>query len=127
MKEKIEQLAKGIYEYELPDILVSDDIIEVSLQEDTVFHGSVTFKAGDNRTVKGVVYSSNQTFHIIQETFIGVDNVIEYEVSSKRLQTGESIEGEITIVSNVGEKIIPFCIKVESRYFDTSIGKIRDL
>ncbi|BCN30019.1 DUF5717 family protein [Anaeromicropila herbilytica] len=127
MKEKIERLAKGIFEYKLPDILLSDEVIELSIQEDTLYQGKLTIKASDNRMVKGIVYSSNQALHVIHEAFVGEENIIEYEVSSLHRRTGERIEGELTIVSDLGEKKVPYKIEIQMPFCTTSNGNIRDL
>lgn len=127
MKEKIEQLAKGKFEYTTPKVLLSEEQIELSVEEGKTYHGSFTIRNSDNSSMKGVIYSSHQLFHVLDQTFLGKENVIEYEIKGNHVNAGEVMKGTITIVSNYGEIEVPYEVEVELPYCITSIGKIKDL
>jgi len=60
LKEKVERLAKGIFEYETPRIIVSNEEIEISIISGNTYTGSFTIKNSNNTQIKGILYSSNQ-------------------------------------------------------------------
>ena len=52
---------------------------------------------------------------------------INYHFNAAYLIAGTIINGEINVVSDCGEKTIPFEIQIELSFVMTSLGKIKDL
>ena len=48
MKEKITQLSKEIFEYELPKIILSEEKIEFEVESGKEYRGSITIKNNKN-------------------------------------------------------------------------------
>ena len=46
---------------------------------------------------------------MVDATFGGIKNVLVLEINSKNLNSDEKIEGSITLVTNAGEREIPYC------------------
>ena len=127
MKEKIEKLSKGIFEYELQDILLSDTLIRIKVEAGKVFCGSFLIKNRTGSKMKGILYSSCEHMKIKTSHFVGELNKIVYEFDAVYLQPDKEIKGEISIISDCGEVLLPFQVKIVVPYCESSLGKIRDL
>lgn len=127
MKEKITQLSKGIFEYELPQMMLSEEKIEFEVESGKEYRGTLTVKNNKNVEMKGLVYSSTHIFHIENSSFVGRENKISYVFYAKEFEEKQNITGAITIVSNCGEITVPFTIHIITPYIETKIGKIDNL
>ncbi|BCJ96162.1 hypothetical protein acsn021_37310 [Anaerocolumna cellulosilytica] len=127
MKEKVERLAKCVFEYEKPDILLSEEEIVISVDAGRTYSGNFTIKNTRNTSFKGILYSSHPLFYLKQDSFIGAENQITYEVLGDYEKPGEIIKGHICIVSECGELQLPFTITIEAPYLNSSLGKVKDL
>lgn len=127
VKEKISKLSKGIFEYELPGLVLSQQLIEFDVEEGKTYNGSITVSCSDQSLIKGLIYSTNHLFRIHNPNFSGAENVISYEFRAEGLSSLEPLKGCLEIVSCCGEAEIPFLVHVEAPYLLTSMGKIRDL
>lgn len=127
MKEKIERFSKGDFEYELPFICLSEDEIRITLEAGKRAEGSFIISNSTGRAMRGVVYSSHKLLKIEETSFEGSQNLIRYQVNASFLKEGEAFDGELCIVSDCGEKTVPFSVQVQGSYCMTSLGKIKDL
>ena len=127
MKEKIERLSKGIFEYEMPYLIVSEDELNVSIEAGSKKSGSICIGNAQNQKMKGVLYVTGKVLSLDRHDFIGTESVITYLVDASTLQPGEEHVGTISIVSDCGEYSLPFNIRVTEPSFESSIGMIRDL
>ncbi|MGB4658700.1 MAG: DUF5717 family protein, partial [Mobilitalea sp.] len=127
MKEKIERFSRGDFEYEPPFICLSEEEIQILVEAGKISEGSFTVSNSVGRNMKGVIYSSNQLLLVEHSSFEGTLNTITYQFNATFLKAGETISGQLSIVSDCGEKSIPFTITTEPSYCMTSLGKIKDL
>lgn len=127
MKEKVERLAKGVFEFETPDILLSEEELVISVDAGKNYSGSFIIKNSENIPMKGVLYSSNELFRLEKTSFTERENEIKYTFIGENMNPRESVKGEIGIVSDCGEILLPFTVNIEAPYFNSSIGKIKDL
>lgn len=127
MKEKIEQLANGIFEYDRPYLIISEEIIDIIVESGKTYKGNFTICCSDNTELKGLIYSSNRLMTCNITTFIGTEIEVEYEFLGNNIESGVTIEGAIQVVSNYEEVELPFKVKIESPYCLTSLGKMKDL
>ncbi|HHV12076.1 MAG TPA: hypothetical protein GXX75_17520 [Clostridiales bacterium] len=127
MKEKIEHFSKGDFEYELPLICLSDEEIRIKVEAGKKKEGSFTVSASTGRIISGTVYSTNRFMKVDNPQFHGVENIIHYYFDAAFLKEGERFDGELCIISDCGEALVPFLAEVENSYFMTSLGKIKDL
>ncbi|MBQ8798802.1 MAG: hypothetical protein IJZ55_04465 [Lachnospiraceae bacterium] len=127
MKDKVERLAKGVFEYEQPALLVSEETLSVEVSAGEVFCGVFSVRNRERRVMKGVLYSSDEMMVLKEHQFVGTENEISYEVHGEYAVPGEVHRGEITIVSEFGEIVLPFVIKVVPLSCQSSEGEIRDL
>ncbi len=127
MKDKVERLAKGVFEYEQPALLVSEEMLSIEVSAGEVFCGVFSVRNRSRRVMKGVLYSSDEMLVLKERQFVGTDNEISYEVHGEYATPGEVHRGEVTIVSEFGEILLPFVIKVVPLACRSSEGEIRDL
>jgi hypothetical protein len=127
LKDKIERLANGIFEYELPEIMISESEIQFSVETGKSYEGSLSIRNSNQTAMKGVLSSSSRYFVLDRQSFYGTENTITYRFEAKNISAGEQITGQIILITDCGEAVIPYTIQVEEAYFLTSLGKIKDL
>ncbi|MDF2485891.1 MAG: hypothetical protein K0R46_2059, partial [Herbinix sp.] len=127
MKDKIERFSKGDFEYELPFICLSEEEIRITVEAGKSYEGSFVIGNSLEREIKGIIYTSNRLMQITVPSFQGVLNTVFFTFHAAHLKAGEVIQGEISVVSDCGEKALPFYVHVEAAYVSTSLGKIKDL
>lgn len=108
MREKINRLANGNTDVELPDLVIEPGSVEQSVPMGTLTRIELHINAKNNIAVKGLLYSSNYRVRVLNNSFGGVRNHVNLEVDASHLDLGESIKGEICAVTNAGEFIIPY-------------------
>lgn len=113
MRERINRLAKGMIDAEAPVLLVRPQSIEEAVQAGELTGKELYVADKDGRFVKGLIYSSNIRVHIRSNAFGGNRNHIGYEVDSTHLTKGDVITGAFYLVTNGGEKKIPYSFSVE--------------
>ena len=127
MRALIERLAAGSAVYETPDVEISENSINVELETDRSFAGTIVIKGKNNMKVKGVVFSSDDHITFENNQFFGIENKINYTVSSKNMSGGDLCNGVISVVSTAGDYEIPFSLTVKKREIRSAIGNIADL
>ena len=127
MKEKIERLAKGDFEYEQTEVLISEEMLSIEVSAGETFCGVFFVRNREGSLMKGVLYSSDEVLVLNEQQFVGTENEISYTVHGTYLNVGEVHRGNITVVSEYGEVILPFVIKVVPVTCMSSEGEIRDL
>lgn len=127
MKDYINKLARGVYEYDTPVMYTSGTHIEANIENGTTYRGNFTLTSMDDRAVKGIVYSDNPSVVIDNSVFYGTENVIEYFVNTKGREPGNKIEGRIDIVSNGGEQYIYYSFTVTGDNMESSMGRIHNM
>lgn len=115
MKERINRLAKGIIDSEQPMMIWTPEVIEETIRIGTTARREILICSENDLNVKGFVYSSNMRVRIPNDnnTFGGLRNHIIYEVDTSFLSTGDEIEGSFYLVTNCGEKEIPYLFHVD--------------
>ena len=127
MKELIEKLSRGVIEYEVPVLEVSVSEIDKKVHSEKAFKSSFTVFSSNDAPLKGFVYSTNENINIENKTFAGKSQEIHFSIATEYINDGDEVVGEINVVSNGGEVIIPVSIKVESVSYTTSIGELKNL
>ncbi|WP_405319815.1 DUF5717 family protein [Frisingicoccus sp.] len=127
MKEKINLLSKGIFEYGSPDIHVSEKQLKLEVVTGGCVSGEFSVYSTNGVDVRAKVFSSNKQMHCRETDIIGTDNQIHFTFSSDNLEAGDQAEGHISIISNGGEIQIPYRVSVRSPYCMTSMGEVGNL
>lgn len=127
MKEKIDRLSKGIFEYEMPRLLVSEEELELTISAGTQHKGSLRISNSAAAKMKGVLYVTGRILTLEANRFVGVECTLSYSIDAAFLQAGEHHAGAISIVSDCGEKQIPFSITVVQPCCESTLGPVHDL
>jgi len=113
MRERINRLAKGIVDAEVPVLCITPERIEETVQAGELTVGEVYVADAEGRFVKGLVYSSNIRVRIRNQAFGGNRNHLSYEVDSTHLTRGDVITGAFYLVTNGGERKVPYSFFIE--------------
>ncbi|MGN0160842.1 MAG: DUF5717 family protein [Lachnospiraceae bacterium] len=127
MKDTINRLARGAFEYEPPIIEISELNIEETVGINSIYCGELHIRSVGGQNIKGVVSSSNHAVTMDKSTFVGVDNMVSYRVDTRGVSRGEKIEGRFNVISNGGETGVTFTFKVVDTSVDSSMGAIKNL
>ena len=127
MRNAVDGILSGKFNYEKGTLEFSSLRIELSLRPDEVYTGSFTISAKPGRLAEGRVYSKDIRLELLTESFSGETSEIGYSVSTRGMEEGDVYQGEIYIISNQGEYYIPYVVSVVPENIDTSLGSIRNL
>lgn len=112
MRERINRLARGIVDAELPKIFLSPILVEETLGSNTIYKRELYLSSENNLYIKGLAYSDHPRVKILNSAFGGLRNHIAYEVNTAWCENGDEIEGSIHLVTNSGELEVPFLFHV---------------
>ena len=114
MRERINRLAKGIIEEELPILVCEPSNINLPIKVDEAVRFEIEVRSGNRIPLKGVAYSDNIRVRVVDSTFGGIKNILVLEINSGNLNSNEKIEGSITLVTNACEKEIPYIFYIKN-------------
>lgn len=114
MRERINRLARGIVDAELPKLFLSPVKVEETLGSDTIYKRELYLSSENNLSIKGLAYSTHSRVRIASRSFGGLRNHIVYEVDTSWCKNGDVIRGTINLVTNGGELEVPFLFCVET-------------
>ena len=127
MRKRIKQLARGKFEYAKPQLILSEEEINVSVIEGEDFEGEFTISTEGNNKIRGLVYSTNPRIEVLTPQFEGETVRIRYQFHSYGLSEGLTEKGDFVIVCQQNEISLSFCASISKKYADTSIGPVRNL
>ncbi|MGN0166265.1 MAG: DUF5717 family protein [Lachnospiraceae bacterium] len=127
MKEKIEQLSRGIMTYELPRIKLSEEKLSFAVEAGSELTGSIAISNEADVHMKGLVYSTNPKLTVSQSQFVGSESVVEYTVHAEYSTVNDHITGELCFITNCGEITLPFNITVAEPALKTIIGSVHNM
>lgn len=113
MRERINRLARGIVDAELPKIFLSPLKVEETLGSNAVYKREIYLSSENNLYIKGLAYSGHSRVKILNSAFGGLRNHITYEINTSWCENGDEIKGSIFLVTNSGELEVPFLFRVE--------------
>lgn len=114
MRERINRLAKGILDMEIPECSLRPDVIEETVPAGGTVKEEFYVQSDNHLNIKGLVYSSSERVTVLNQAFGGLRNRIAYEVDTRYLENGDRIEGAFYLVTNSGEKKIPYAFVAET-------------
>lgn len=124
MRERINRLAKGIIDSEIPKIKVTPQKVGDVVHSGTAARREIVVTSENGLHIKGLAYSSNYRVRLLNNAFGGTYNHLVYEINGSYLEDGDLIEGSFYLVTNGGEREVPYSFKVE---FCTSGKALGDL
>ncbi|MEY8353811.1 DUF5717 family protein [Lachnospiraceae bacterium 54-53] len=113
MRERINRLAKGIIDSEIPNIKVTPSGIDDVVRSGGATRRELVVTSENNLHIKGLAYSSNYRVRLINGAFGGTYNHLVYEINGSYLEDGDVIKGSFYLVTNGGEREVPYSFRVE--------------
>lgn len=99
----------------------------MSLQLGEVFEGFFEIEENTGLDMEGYIYSSSVRMQLGVDSFHGAVAAIPYEFNTDGMQPGDVLKGNIMIVSNMGEYVLPFVATVGFDVLESSMGSIKNL
>ena len=127
MHSVVENILNGNFNTERHSLNFSSPVIELSVNEGTPYEGSFTIFGPRDVFTEGTVSSTGLRMKCPVRDFSGSECEIPFIFDSTGMNEGDTFKGEFRIISNQGEYLIPYDIKVGNDNLDTSMGDIRNL
>lgn len=127
VKRRIEQLLNGRFTYEAPELVTSEETINLRLFEGETHKGILYIGTKDGHTLRGMVLTDNERIVPAASRFFGSTNQIVYSIDTKGLACGDTITGKIVILSSAAQKQVPVTVTIVCKEVSSSIGAIRTL
>ena len=127
MKRRIGQLLNGIFEYEMPQMVLSESEISAVVRKGEIFRGHFTLENAAQRKINGFIYSSNARMGYEPSDFAAISEKIVYEFDTTGMTEGDILYGAFTICSDIGEYQVPYRIEIERSVVKTSTAVIADM
>jgi len=127
MKELIDKLSLGIIEYESLEAVSDITELLISVQAKELYTGSFHIISTTGEEIKGIVYSTDERLIIDTATFLSEKALINYSVDARLIDENTSFNGFINIVSNGGEFVIPFTVKIENTKIKLGTLELKNL
>lgn len=127
MEEVINRLLEGNFEYENGSLDFSCSKLELNLKPGQKQEGSFQIIGEDGKYIRGYVISSDDRMECLTKDFVGYKEEIYYCFHGENLLEGDTVKGEIYIISNQGEYYLPFVVNVEYTVLTSSLGNIKNL
>lgn len=115
------------FQYEKDSLDFSCSTIEISIQKDEMIQGSFQVTCSNEPQTEGYIYASNSRMKYQPMKLTGKTTEVFYEFNSRGMEVGDTQRGNIYLVTNQGEKRLPFTVKIYPIVINSSIGKIENL
>ncbi len=127
MKEKIDQFARGEFRYELPELLLSTDRLQLRVVAGETGRGSFQIRNSRQWEMEVFLFCDEEEMELSTERLKGKEGEVSYCYHGEYLVAGDRQEGAILLVTSLGELRLPYEVTVIEPEFDTSIGALSDL
>ncbi len=126
MRERINRLAKGIVDMEKPALTIQPERFDEEIQAGELIRKELFITSDNSLHSKGLVYSSNSRVKVLVSSFGGLRNHIGYEINSRYLEYGDVIEGTFYLVTNGGEKEVPYSFRVGAGISGRTLEQLKE-
>lgn len=127
MREKVNQAAKGIFKYGSLTLSVSPAEFSIKVNAGECSEGVFVVFNEMEVEMKGEVSTDCHFLEFTERFFQGSSNEIKYIFHGESLLPGDTIKGNVTIVTDYGTKKLPFSASAGVPFCEASSGKLRDL
>lgn len=127
MKEKIDDIAKGIFKSGTAGLVLTPPQIKLEADSLESCTGSFVASNSKNRVMKGIVSTDCQYIQPGQTTFQGNSATISFTFDGKNCMPGEVIKGSFLVITDCGSARVYFHVTVNVPSYTVSSGKIKDL
>lgn len=127
MNKKINQYAKGKFEYTQSKIQCDRQMLQLETQAGENVSGSFKIWVEDAKEVRGMVVTDCHYMTLEEDVFQGKEEEVKYTFTGEKCVPGEVIKGDFYIISDHGCIRIPFNVLIGVPACNASIGKIKDM
>ena len=127
MKATVEQYAKGDFQFNRPQIMISQQRLDLRIEAGTVYHGVLTLTNVQDIKMKVMVFDDRYLFAFDQHIFVDRRCELHYHFDGSRYEQGKTIRGNLNVITDGGEFVVPYTVEVIAPYVDTSMGQLNDL
>ena len=127
MRQVIEEILHGKFNFENGSLDFSCPRIELSLHADTACEGFFLVYGPQGQVTEGHVVSSDLRMECITKTFSGSQDEILYRFDAAGMEAGEEVKGGFHVISNHGEYYLPFIVSIVPEIINSSLGNIKNL
>ncbi len=127
MKGIVEQYAKGEFNIERPEVVISENFFKLNIEAGTVYEGSFIIESKNNYPIKGMVYDSRYILRFETHTFVSKRFEVKYSLDATCLEAGQNYRGHINVITDGGEFKIPYDIDIVMpcvRFYDNKIDDL---
>lgn len=127
MKQVLKRLKQEMYEYVTGTVEFSVPRISLTARQNQKLEGEITVRSSLGQEFVAYLYSSHYRMELCQEKITGGENVVSYLCDTAGMEVGDTLKGEISLISNTGLFLLPFDLTVTEEVFVSSIGAIKNL
>ena len=127
MREVVEQILDGTYDYEKGSLDFSCAKLEIELQKGEVYEGNFTIFASEGKYTMGYITTTDPRMECLTREFSGNEEVISFCFHGEWMEEGEVTKGEFVVMSNKGEYYLPYVVKVVHTVPQSSMGPVKNL
>ena len=127
MREVVEQILDGTYDYEKGALDFSCAKLEITLQKGELYEGSFKIFSTEGKYTVGYITTSDYRMECLTPDFVGNEGEIYFRFHGEWMEEGEVTKGEFLVVSNKGEYYLPYVVSVEHTVPQSSIGPVKNL
>lgn len=127
MRQVIEEIRNGNFNFDKGSLDFSCPRIELSLLADTVEEGSFSVYGPEGQVTEGYVVSSDLRMECMTQGFSGSQDEILYRFDARGMEAGEEVKGAFHVISNQGEYYLPFSVVIVPKIITSSLGNIKNL
>lgn len=127
MREAIEQILDGTYDYEKGALNFSSSKLEIELQKGEIYEGSFTIFASEGKYTVGYITTTDPRMECLSTEIHGNQEEIAFRFHGEWMEEGEVTKGEFQVVSNKGEYYLPFVVSVMHGTPKSSMGPVKNL
>lgn len=112
MREKIERYARGEFEEQLPKLVLPKEPLSWEMDADSEFRGKLKFYSENGVRVRGYAITTDGNCKLSPHQFFGKNVKLEFIFQSKNTAPGDRKRGKIILITNAGEFMIPYEVKI---------------
>lgn len=127
MQRKIEELASGACQCQSSILEFTPEKLEFEVLEGTVYIGEFSIQNTEHISIEGKIYSSSPRMQCLRPEFQGTAITQKFKFQSEGLCEGDIQTGNLHIVSDQGEYLLPFTVSVSRNYPVSSQGAIKSV
>lgn len=127
MKEIVDRILDGQFEYDNGSLDFSQAKIEIQINPGEVFEGTFVIYGRSDVLSEGFVFSSDSRMECITSHFSGFEEEISFVFHGKGMEEGDVLKGYFYIISNQGEYSLPFVVMISHAVLKSDMGDIKNL